>query len=87
MNKNIITIAICIIAFLIGVVALSLICKFIRERHIRHCQNCKYASFLRSMSHPRPVYCAMKCKPIQENDQRQKALFCIYFDSEDGGEN
>jgi hypothetical protein len=73
-----------IIAILICVVALSLICKFIRERHIRHCQNCKYASFLRSMSHPRPVYCAMKCKPIQENDQRQKALFCIYFDSEDG---
>nr|DAQ01525.1 MAG TPA: hypothetical protein [Caudoviricetes sp.] len=75
-----------IIVFLIGVVALSLICKFIRERHIRHCQNCKYASFLRSMSHPRPVYCSMKCKPIQENDQRKKALFCIYFDSEEGGE-
>jgi hypothetical protein len=76
-----------IIAFLIGVIALSLISKFIRERHIRHCQNCKYASFLRSMSHPRPVYCAMKCKPIQEDDQRQKALFCIYFDSEDGDKN
>ena len=75
-----------IIAILICVVALSLFCKFIRERHIRHCQNCKYASFLRSMSHPRPVYCAMKCKPIQENDQRQKALFCIYFDSKDGDE-
>ena len=75
-----------IIVFLIGVVALSLIYKFIRERHIRHCKNCKYASFLRSMSHPRPVYCAMKCKPIQEDDQRQKALFCIYFDSEDSGE-
>lgn len=76
---------ICIIAILICVVALSLISKFIRERHIRHCRNCKYASFLRSMLHPRPVYCAMKCKTIQEDHQRQKALFCIYFDSEDGG--
>lgn len=27
-----------IIAFLIGVIALSLISKFIRERHIRHCR-------------------------------------------------
>ncbi len=77
---------ICIIAILIGVVALSLISKSIRERHIRHCQNCKYASFLRSMLHPRPVFCAMKCKTIQEDHQRQKALFCIYFDSKEGGE-
>lgn len=75
---------ICIIAILICVVALSLISKSIRERHIRHCQNCKYASFLRSMLHPRPVFCAMKCKTIQEDHQRQKALFCIYFDSGDG---
>lgn len=75
-----------IIAILIGVIALSLISKFIRERHIRHCQNCKYASFLRSMPHPRPVFCAMKRKTICEDEQRQKALFCIYFDSEDGEE-
>lgn len=75
---------ICIIAILICVVALSLISKSIRERHIRHCQNCKYASFLRSMLHPRPVFCAMKYKTIQEDHQRQKALFCIYFDSKEG---
>ena len=73
-----------IIVFLIGVVALSLICKFIRERHIRHCQNCKCAAFLRSMTHPRPVFCAMRRKTICEDDQRKKALFCIYFDSGDG---
>lgn len=75
---------ICIIAILICVVALSLIVKFVKERHIRHCQNCQYAAFLRSMPHPRPVFCAMKRKTICEDDQRQKALFCIYFDSEDG---
>lgn len=76
-----------IIAILICVVALSLISKFIRERHIRHCQNCKYAAFLRSMPHPRPVFCALRRKTIQEDHQRQKALFCIYFDSKDGDEN
>ena len=75
-----------IIAILLCVVALSLIVKIVKERHIRHCQNCEYATFLRSIPHPRPVYCSMKCKPIQEDDQRKKALFCIYFDSEDGGE-
>lgn len=69
-----------IIAFLIGVVVLSLICKFIRERHIRHCQNCKYAAFLRTMPHPRPVRCGMKCKTFCEDEQRRKALLCIYFD-------
>lgn len=78
---------ICIIAILICVVALPLIVKFVKERHIRHCQNCQYAAFLRSMPHPRPVFCAMKCKTIQEDHQRQKALFCIYFDSEDGDKN